>query len=183
MILLLVASFFNYNYQLKIPCEAFKLTVFLDAFCLHWPEDFFFWKTVQFFLQMFKYVAALFFAAFCLLEVSAETTSPCPELFKYGKVDKGTYEGVLTLNSDARLYGVWVRVFFDKPITVTKLPVSSLSPKNQQQRVNNKRQLVKMTVCLCGTCCLLLSMCFFAVLFFCSEYYYDFRLISTLFDS
>lgn len=70
---------------------------------------------------MIKYVLLV---ALFALAYGEDLKSPCPELFEYGKADKGAYEATLILKSDAKLYGVWARLFFDKPVTIKTLPVS-----------------------------------------------------------
>lgn len=73
-------------------------------------------------LQMFKYVllAVIFHVVYC----EDALKSQCPDLFQYGKTSNGTYEATLILKSDAKLHGVWIRVFFEPPVYNIKVPVS-----------------------------------------------------------
>lgn len=75
---------------------------------------------------MLKYMILLALLNVSLVLVSSEDASPCPEVFEYGKREKGSYEATLILNPDYKLHGVWIRLFFDRPVSVVKLPVSKI---------------------------------------------------------
>ena len=50
--------------------------------------------------------------------------SPCPNVFQYNAIEKGSWNGNLNLLTEYTLYGTWIRLIFDAPIKDLEVNVS-----------------------------------------------------------
>lgn len=65
-------------------------------------------------------------AAVCFVFVAvnaAPRTSPCPKIFEYKSSGPGFWEGELNVVSDYKLYGTWIRLIFDGPVSSVETKV------------------------------------------------------------